>query len=223
MTVPLFCRMKTKLVTRWRFGEVRTHGPSKKDVRNDWVPKSLLDFLGEKISHERSEHAPPATLDENDTQTTFVESCHQLKGFIDDERATASFACGGAIPVAPTGSSQPENSQVSAPVNLYWSTRNELNTRKLVLPVNSPEALRQLVADGDPASLGRGDRDVVDPEYRRAVKIDPDHFATSFHPTDHGIIENIEQVLLPSISDEHDNKLQFRKFHAEPCKLNVSR
>ncbi|KAL4739206.1 hypothetical protein BDV11DRAFT_170239 [Aspergillus similis] len=83
------------------------------------------------------------------------------------------------------------------------------------------DTLRRLVADCDPASFGRGEEDVIDPEYRRAGKINTGQFATSFHPADFGILENIAQVLLPSISNETDNQLGFRKITAELYKLNV--
>lgn len=43
----------------------------------------------------------------------------------------------------------------------------------------------------------------------------------SFHPADFGILENIEQGLLPNISDELDNRLEFRKIKAELYKFTV--
>lgn len=58
---------------------------------------------------------------------------------------------------------------------------------------------------------------MVDPEYRKTVKLDPEQFATSFHPSDYGIIEYIEHILLPS-----SRNVDLRKLHAELYKLNVS-
>lgn len=99
--------------------------------------------------------------------------------------------------------------------------------RRLVLPLSKassdlgPDVLRQLVADCEPATFGRVEKDILDPEYRKAGKLDPSQFATSFHPADFGIIENVEQILLPSISTKTENRLQFRKLSAELYKLNV--
>lgn len=151
-----------------------------------------------------------------------------MKDFIDGEQAAATFAFGGTIPIAATGTAQPKGSQVSTPVNIFWSTQNDSTAHKLVLPLDgttqesSQEVLQKLVGDCHPASFGLEEKDVIDSEYRKAVKINPDQFATSFHPADYGIIHNIKQVLLPSISSELDNKLQSRKIHAELYKLNVS-
>lgn len=99
---------------------------------------------------------------------------------------------------------------------------------KLVLPINGDaapsrlDALRQSISDCEPASFGLRDKDVIDPQYHKTVKLDPEQFATSFHPADYRIVEYIERVLLPSISDEKQNKLQLRNVHAELYKLNVS-
>ncbi|KAL4930250.1 Zn(II)2Cys6 transcription factor [Aspergillus undulatus] len=60
----------------------------------------------------------------------------------------------------------------------------------------SIENLRRLVGDCDSASFGRGQQDVLEPEYHRAGKINVDQFATTFHPSDFGILENIAQGLL---------------------------
>jgi hypothetical protein len=97
--------------------------------------------------------------------------------------------------------------------------------RRLVLPLthtsedSSSDVLQQLVANCTPATFGQGDRDVLDTNYRKARKIDASNFVTSFHPADFGIIENIEQILLPIISS--DNELHVRRLTAELYKLNV--
>lgn len=213
---------KKKLGRRW-CDTVRRYPEEDTGPDRDWVPQALLDILAEKQSREQAEADASTTQD--DTQSAFIESCRQLKRFIDDEQATATFACSGTIPIS---ESQPEETLVSAPVSIFWSTGNGSTAHKLVLPLNgtvqesSAGALQQLVADCDPASFGLGDKDVIDPEYRRAVKLNPDQFASSFHPANHGIIEDIEQILLPSFSSEHENKSQSPKIHAELYKFNVS-
>lgn len=156
----------------------------------------------------------------------FSEACTQLKESIDGQAAMASFVCGGSIAV---GNSAVVDVMTSPPVSIFWATRHDSAARKLVLPLNnsapesSHDVLRQLVADCEPATFGRGDQDVLDPEYRKAGKIDPHQFVTSFHPARFGIIENIEQILLPSVSTEIEDRLQFRRITPELYKLNVRR
>jgi len=79
--------------------------------------------------------------------------------------------------------------------------------------------LQQLVTDCIPATFGRGAQDILDTSYRNAGKIDASNFVTSFHPANFGIINNIEQILLPSISS--DKELHIRRLTAELYKLNV--
>lgn len=162
-------------------------------------------------------------------KAAFAESCRQLRGIIEGERATASFSCGGSIPVILGGIKITDKGcSSSPPVSIFWSKSDDAIAHKLVLPLDvsvpetHPDTLQRLVADCDAASFGRGEEDVIDPEYRRAGKINTDQFATSFHPANFGIFENIAQVLLPSISSETDNQLGFRKITAELYKLNIS-
>jgi hypothetical protein len=56
--------------------------------------------------------------------------------------------------------------------------------------------------------------------YRKAAKLDPTSFTTNFHPHDHGILQDIERVLLPAF--EKGLKLDSTIFvQAELYKLNV--
>ncbi|KAI9372812.1 hypothetical protein BJX61DRAFT_533642 [Aspergillus egyptiacus] len=189
------------------------------------VSKSLVDTLVEKQYKERTEgteypEAPQKT----------IESCRQLRNLIEGERAAALFSCGGSIPITlDTGISRGKKvpDLVSSPVSVFWSKGDDSSARKVVLPLdmstpqNNPDTLQALVAECDEASFGRGSQDVIDLQYRKAGKLNADQFATSFHPADFGILENIGQVLLPSISNEVDNQLQFRKVKAELYKMNV--
>lgn len=156
------------------------------------------------------------------------------KDSIEGEHSSSSFACGGTIPInsknpEPEG---PENTpsdttRTSPPVRLTWSSEiNNQSAQKLTLPlsdtpVSNAAVLDQLVQTCIPASFGRGDQDVLDPSYRQAGKLDGDMFLSSFDPAGFGILQNIEQILLPSLSTEMQNELQFRRIRAELYKLNV--
>ncbi|PYI16592.1 hypothetical protein BO99DRAFT_217958 [Aspergillus violaceofuscus CBS 115571] len=217
--------------------------------------KALLDGL--LRSHEvrlpgthpesQDDHAPPTTAQEEATmgRRYFTEACTRLRTAIENENSSALFACGGSVPVVDRGQSGSADraaaTTTTGPVQVYWSTaRSDSTARKLVLPLDglapqsSAAALGDLVADCQPASFGRNGEEILDPSYRLAGKIDPSHFASSFHPADFEILQMVENVLLPGISEkdlgrEDDGSKpvvsksarHYRKLHAELYKLNV--
>jgi hypothetical protein len=100
------------------------------------------------------------------------------------------------------------------------------NARKLVLPLSNtddsnPDVLQRLVGDCSLATFGRGKKDVLDPKYRKAGKMDVTQFATNFDLPKFGILENVEQILLPSIGADRESDFYFRKLRAELYKLNL--
>ncbi|KAL4969935.1 2OG-Fe(II) oxygenase [Aspergillus stella-maris] len=215
-------KLKERMEKRWDvIARRNTRGLSQE---ND-----LPDALVETLMERRYKQYTGILGDPSDeAKEALTESCRQLRGLIEDERATASFSCGGSIPITTLDKDAKHKERVaSLLVNIFWSKSNDSIATKLTLPINtsaaesSPETLQKLVVDCDIASFGRGEKDVIDPEYRRAGKINADQFATNFHPADYGILENIGQVLLPNISNETDNELGFRKITAELYKLNV--
>jgi hypothetical protein len=164
-------------------------------------------------------------------QKAFSEACRQLTDRIEGEHSSASFACGGTIHIGPGGiveNSSTRNNEVSPPVHIFWATdRNSSNARRVILPLGDSEesnvnVLQELVMDCSPATFGKGDEDILDPTYRKAGKMDRDQFASTFHPADFGILENVEQILLPSVNSDLENKSQLKRLTAELYKLNVA-
>ncbi|OKO99838.1 hypothetical protein PENSUB_8055 [Penicillium subrubescens] len=163
------------------------------------------------------------------SRTAFTAVCRQLEEFIRSEKTSASFACGGTIPVKKTVGDAEDAGTVksSGPINVFWKLKSE--AQKLTLPLGSSvdaedgsdTRLRQLVADCEPAGFGRGQETVMDSKYRKARKLETSRFATSFHPADFGIIERVEQVLLPTLDKLDEGILQIRRMHIELYKLNV--
>ncbi|KAL4762839.1 2OG-Fe(II) oxygenase [Aspergillus foveolatus] len=214
-------KLKDRVQSRWR----DLTGYSHTGMNKNSIPPSLVQTLMENEYRERAGLIRKVSAHE---KAAFADSCRQLRGIIEGERATALFSCGGSIPVIFNGIKVTDKDcSSSPPVSIFWSKSDDAIAHKLVLPLDvsvletHPDTLQRLVADCDAASFGRGEEDVIDPEYRRAGKINTDQFATSFHPANFGILENIAQVLLPSISSETDNQLGFRKITAELYKLNV--
>jgi len=99
---------------------------------------------------------------------------------------------------------------------------------KLVLPTASPryglrgqkgaqqsgdQALQQLIAACDPASFGVGGKEVHDETYRKATKLDTDDFCTNFCPHDAGIIDIINQLLVPEVDVRRSVKPELYKLN----------
>jgi hypothetical protein len=217
---PVLDAINDRVEIRWNAIQMSREAPIEQSI-----PQSLVQTLAEKQFKERTGLGATTSPEE---RTSLKNSSRQLRSLIEGESATASFSCGGTIPVAVDSEiADGKNLTASPPVRIFWSKRDDATAQKLILPIGtsvpevSAEILKRLVADCDPASFGRGDKDVVDPEYRKAGKLDTDQFATSFHPADFGILDTVGQVLLPSISSETDNQLQFRRIKAELYKMNV--
>ncbi|KNG90844.1 hypothetical protein ANOM_000988 [Aspergillus nomiae NRRL 13137] len=216
-------KLTNRLACRWHKVHVSSNIKAP-----DAVSDALLDTLMEKYCRQSSEHvtASSTTGLQEPQQDSFLDSCLELKTFIEGERATASYACGGSIPIAQTAAVSEIHSRVSGPINIFWSIGNG-SARRLSLPLRpdaedaSPEVLQRLIASCGPASFGRGEQNVMDLSYRKAGKLDPESFATSFHPADFGIIEAIEKVLLPGMLTEATNTLGSRKIYAELYKMNI--
>ncbi|EAS28553.3 uncharacterized protein CIMG_09757 [Coccidioides immitis RS] len=125
-----------------------------------------------------------------------------LRAAIEGKRDLALFSCGGNITIvrrstltAPPDASRPRE---SPPVDIYWRSTVGAVTSAVTLPL-----------EGGP----------LEPLIRR--KLDSDCFATSFHPANFGILDAIEQILLPGVISPKDNEREFRRVRAELCKLNV--
>ncbi|KAK7967052.1 uncharacterized protein PG986_001329 [Apiospora aurea] len=78
-------------------------------------------------------------------------------------------------------------------------------------------SLKRLIQHCQPATFGRGGKDVYDESYRRAGQMTPTAFCTTFDPYSAGIIDTVAQVLLPSVYDSTTH----RGVRAELYKLNV--
>ena len=78
----------------------------------------------------------------------------------------------------------------------------------------TPEQLDRLAAACSPATFGRGDQDVYDESYRKALKMDASHFSAQFDPTVSSLTRTIEENLLQGETE----KMSIRP---EIYKLNV--
>jgi hypothetical protein len=187
-----------------------------------------LQTLAEVHQQQLKAHLQPqGHQDTSSKEKTLEKFCRKLTESIEGEKASASFACGGTINIEEAEANAEKLAKpASSPVNIFWALQRDSNARKLVLPLSNtddsnPEVLQQLVGDCSPATFGRGKKDVLDPKYRKAGKMDLTQFATNFDLPKFGILENVEQILLPSIGADRESDFYFRKLRAELYKLNV--
>lgn len=126
-------------------------------------------------------------------------------------------------PAADDFDEPPTRSTLSLPVDLRWDSQNKSSLSqqtKISFPL-TPETevnLAKLVEDCELATFGRGGEDVYDESYRKATKMDPSRFSTTFNPYEVGIVDTIAQTLLPTLRHSQ----QTRTVKAELYKLNVS-
>ncbi|KAJ5344800.1 hypothetical protein N7452_002804 [Penicillium brevicompactum] len=137
---------------------------------------------------------------------------------------SASFVCGGLITIQVNEASRDDQVLSSSPVRLGWCIGEGHPAHLLTLPLchdisseSAIEGLSDLAQDCEPASFGKGGKDVLDPEYRKAGKLDPHQFTSSFNLSDFQILENVEHILLPKLFPDDNN----HKLKAELYKLNV--
>lgn len=126
-------------------------------------------------------------------------------------------------PASDDFSEPPTRSTLSLPVDLRWDSKDDSSLSqqtKVSFPV-TPDIesnLAKLVEDCEPATFGRGVEDVYDETYRKAIKMDPRSFSSTFNPYEVGIVDTIAQTLLPTLRHSQ----QTRTVKAELYKLNVS-
>ncbi|CEJ60473.1 hypothetical protein PMG11_09046 [Penicillium brasilianum] len=155
------------------------------------------------MDSETSSSAPMPTL----SRLAFKAVCGQLEKSLSNEKASASFACGGTIPVDCTvAASLPrdiaeevpglgERLKSSRPVNIFWELKDEPTPRKLTLPLDSS------VDNDSPDSLTRLRQLVAD--------------------SDFGIVERVQQVLLPAMQSLTGEFLKISRLDIELYKLNA--
>ena len=160
-----------------------------------------------------------------------IELLKQLSSAIDDEAVIADFACGGSIPVTTYHDKNigSKAGLVNPPVTLRWdSPDNQIAVSKVTFPVQSDDeagssAFNALLDRCQPATFGADGKDVLDETYRKAGKLDKDIFCTDFHPHDCGIVDAVQQILLPSTVPVEKLGLGTGSYgvRAELYKLNV--
>ena len=133
-----------------------------------------------------------------------VALLQSLSAAVSGQAATATFACGGSVPIVEPAVTRDavvtEPKPSCLPVALRWDAPAG---SKIVFPLQPELEASQLTLNAlenacQPATFELAGNDVLDENYRRAIKLDASAFSTNFHPHDCGILESIQQILLPS-------------------------
>lgn len=167
---------------------------------------------------------------DNEIRNSNTTLLQKLSIAVDGHAATATFACGGSVPILHPnkGTLGPGAQNVVPSVVIRWDTSNSYAPQSKIafpLPDHDQASRRmfdELLYQCGPATFGVGGRDVLDEEYRKAVKLDASNFSTDFHPHDCGILDSVQQVLLPStIRGGQGIGIGPQGVRAELYKLNV--
>lgn len=139
------------------------------------------------------------TLNPDNTNTDLLQ---KLSKAVNGHAATATFACGGSIPIAiPIGPSR-DLLGSCPPVTIRYDDEDPAAFKKATFPVFDEErflgAFHHLLMKTLAATFGLGGEDVLDETYRKARKLDPKDFSTNFHPHNVGIMVAVQQILMPS-------------------------
>ncbi len=154
----------------------------------------------------------------------------KLASAVNGHAATATFACGGSVPLSDlsTGNLASGAHNIFPSVTVRWDSKDRYIKRSRIdfpLPDHddvSRRMLSDLLRYCQPATFGVDGRDVLDEEYRKAAKLDTSEFSTNFHPHDCGILDSIQQILLPStIRGAQGVGIGPQGVRAELYKLNV--
>ncbi|KAK2734712.1 hypothetical protein FQN57_001482 [Myotisia sp. PD_48] len=201
---------------------------------NGEFAEPLLETLGEARLHEPimstvvKEYRGPRLAEPEG-----ADALDELRVAIMGEKAASMFAYGGSIGIVDKKPADPRVLRETTPISLFWVGEDKKIARNAILPTpqqastETVNSVEQLVRDCVPATFGLNQEDVLDLNYRSAGKLDPSQFGVNFHPADFGILETIEQLLLPSVElyekghEDEDMPIAVRRVRAELYKLNV--
>ena len=163
-------------------------------------------------------------------QTGNTALLQKLASAVNGHAATATFACGGSVPLLDlsTGKFGPGAQSLVPSITIRWDPKNTYTAQsKIDFPLpdhdhSSQQMFKRLLHHCDPATFGVGGRDVLDETYRKAAKLNASDFSTNFHPHDCGILDSIQQILLPStVKGGQGIAIGPQGVRAELYKLNV--
>ncbi|KAH9808831.1 hypothetical protein Tdes44962_MAKER06250 [Teratosphaeria destructans] len=149
----------------------------------------------------------------------------------------ATFTCGGRIPfdlsaykdrsdLPPETQRRKEQQKVlTKPVAIRYEDHG--HSRKLAFPpiqdIDDGSAVVGLIKACVPASFGRSGQNVFDESYRRASALSVNDFMTDFCPYEVGIIDIVNQLLLPPVSADLEPRVEVNNSPKNPTRDQIAR
>jgi hypothetical protein len=129
----------------------------------------------------------------DDLHTTDSSHWLNLSTALYEAETGATIACSGSISL----------SELNTPLVLRYDTGNDIAhridlTKLSTEPGSLMAEMERLISCCQEATFGFQGRDVLDKDYRQALKMEPTCFDITFHPFDLGIIDAISNLLLPN-------------------------
>ncbi|KAJ3331459.1 hypothetical protein HDU76_003155 [Blyttiomyces sp. JEL0837] len=93
------------------------------------------------------------------------------------------------------------NSTDSSPINAKGSYTGISNFIRFPIPEKTleTEAMESLIKAGSAATFGRGQKEILDPTYRQAIKLSASDIATQFHPGSTNILNTLSRFLCEDV------------------------
>ena len=158
---------------------------------------------------------PPGRPDQQGLNTKLLR---ELSSAISDHATQATFACGGAIAIDTPVKPGLGDMTSFPPVKLRFDFGGVDHSVSLPQMIEDPVEFDILLSACQPATFGFQGTDVLDQGYRKAGKLDPTQFSSNFHPHDCGMLDSVQQFLLPAVSAGN----MPHSVRAELYKLNVT-
>jgi hypothetical protein len=129
------------------------------------------------------------------SQTSLMD---EIKASLATHARSATFACGGSIPIKQTPTKvTTETVSSSLPVQVRYGSNGSGSTLNIPGSEPSSSEFKELLNVSLPATFARAGEEVLDEDYRKAGKLDRGQFATDFCPHEVGIVDTLTQMLLP--------------------------
>jgi hypothetical protein len=230
-----------------KYCELHDFKTRRRDFPKDRILKvdSFINALGTSKLVAQLRAWPNASKAANYHNKEALRRIRDLSDTLDGARTEAPFCCGGTVFI-PTNNSEARAdfqaglqsdvepllhspriavTSTNGPAIIHWDSMSNQMTHKLAFSGNmtmaDTGALHVLISSSSFATFGRDGLDAPDESYRQAVKLEPSQFTTNFHPANHGILDDIRQVLLQAyVGSDGVDGMELR-LHAEMYKLNV--
>ncbi len=146
----------------------------------------MTDDTSAHHDDDSSSNISDDTFPSNNASECPTVSDEEVVGNCDCSYPTSPFCCGGTV-------------TLSRPFEVYYRLDSESDPRAIKFPDPNESTIDLLIGSCKEASFGRGNKEVIDPEYRSALCLLREHFVTNFDIEDTDILDHVERTLAPNV------------------------